>query len=85
MRAMHDPAEDVAAELVDAERMRPAHAGKRQARAHLRIAIGRPERSGRGDDEMNREDDRTDAEAVRRARPARAQPEAARGHLVCHA
>ena len=55
--AMDDAAEDVAAELVDAERMRPAHARQRHAGAHLREAVGRPERAGDRHDKMDQQDD----------------------------
>ena len=43
--AMHRAAEDVAAELIDAEGMRQAHARKRRAGSDLRRAVGRPERA----------------------------------------
>ena len=42
MSAVDDAAEDVAAELIDAEGMFQTHAGQRDAGAHLGQAIGCP-------------------------------------------
>ena len=66
MTAMHDAAEDVAAQLVDAEGMREARRRQWRPGTHLRIAIGRPERSRHRDNEVDEQDDCADAEAHRR-------------------
>ena len=67
MRAMHDTAEDVAAELVDAERVLPAHARQRRAGPHLGEAVGDEERPDDRDGEMQDQDRGADLKAERRA------------------
>jgi hypothetical protein len=66
---MNNAAEYVAAKLVNTERVRETHAGERRSSAHLRISIMRPERSGDGDDQMDKQYEAAYAEAERHLPP----------------
>ena len=70
MSAVDDAAEDVAAELIDAEGMFETHAGQRDAGAHLGQAVGCPKGPRHGDQQMDQQNPGPDLEAARRAAPA---------------
>src|ERR1700726_4191829 len=69
MGTMHDTTENVTAELVDPEGMRPACTRKRHPRPHLSKPIGHQERATRSGQDLNDEDNGTDAKTPWRARP----------------
>ena len=69
MARIDGAAQHVAAELIDAERMRPAHARERNTCAHLRVAERRPHPSDCGDNEVGEKDHRAYPQAESRVLP----------------
>src|SRR5262249_33945557 len=63
--AVENAAEDVAAQLVDAERVLPAHARQRHAGSKPAVIIGRPEGADDRREDVDRKNDSADAKTAR--------------------